>query len=938
MAASIRAPKQWCLSKSETINTFENWKQNLTYTLSLDSNFAPFLTSGASWLKSSKTTPLRGFTDDGDEINPADRRKTAQQKVSLLELMLGQVANYCPVVSRNTIVKNSTSLESIWQAIRLHFGFQTTGAHFLEFDNIQLLPDERPEDLYQRLVAFVEDNLLTTNCGIRHLDEPAIDEELTPTTHNLIVLTWLRLIHPSLPRLVKQRYGTDLRSRTLASIKPEISQALDSLLDEINGSAAQVMRTRPAPSHSLRPTKYTSGRPKPPQKSCPLCKQAGRRDSGHYLSECAYLPDSDKRYMARARQIVAVVDSIDSDQDGEEEYTTDPQTTDEQYTVPTARRINISMSPYVDVFHNHQPVRITIDTGATGNMIHETTAVRLGAKIQASSQSARQADGSSPLTVIGETRLTFSRGSHQLTFDGLVVKELDVAILAGVPFMEANDVSVRPAKRSIVFRDGSTASYGSPADTPPNGLPQKVRRATVLRAPKSSTTVWPGDFLEVPLPDDLVDSSHILAVEPRPDLYHQDNMWPAPDVIESVGGNLRILNDTNHPIALKKNQHFCQVREVFVPPSDHTSVLPPAPASKPSHQTEHLHSLAASIDPEGLLTCESREKFANLLHEFDSVFDPRFPGYNGASGPFKAVVNMGPVLPPQRKGRLPQYAKNRLMELQEKFDDLEELGVFVRPEDAKVTAEYVNPSFLVNKPNGGTRLVTAFADVGRYSKPQPAVLPDIDSTLRKIANWHFIITSDLTSAFYQIPLDHNSMKYCGVVTPFRGVRLYARSAMGMPGSETALEELMCRVLGDLLIKGCVAKIADDLYCGGNSVTELLCNWRRVLESLHQNGLRLSAKKTVVCPKSVTILGWIWQQGTLQASSHRIAALSSCTIPTTVKGLRSFIGAYKVLARVLPGCAIALAPLDDLVAGKDSCHSIDWSETGREAFLSAQKKL
>ncbi len=33
------------------------------------------------------------------------------------------------------------------------------------------------------------------------------------------------------------------------------------------------------------------------------------------------------------------------------------------------------------------------------------------------------------------------------------------------------------------------------------------------------------------------------------------------------------------------------------------------------------------------------------------------------------------------------------------------------------------------------------------------------------------------------------------------MRVYARSAMGMPGSETALEELLCRVLGELLEEG-----------------------------------------------------------------------------------------------------------------------------------------
>ena len=120
---------------------------------------------------------------------------------------------------------------------------------------------------------------------------------------------------------------------------------------------------------------------------------------------------------------------------------------------------------------------------------------------------------------------------------------------------------------------------------------------------------------------------------------------------------------------------------------------------------------------------------------------------------------MGPVKLPQQKGRLPQYARDKLVELQEKFDNLEQLGVFQRPEDVGITVEYLNPSFLVKKPNGGSRLVTAFADVGRYSKPQPSLLPDVDSTLRRIAQWSHIIVTDLTSAFYQIPLAKESIHH-----------------------------------------------------------------------------------------------------------------------------------------------------------------------------------
>ena len=221
MANTHRAPKQWCLGKSETINTFENWRNNLIYILSLNANFSPFLAEGCEWKKKTRSDPSRGFQDDGEAV-PEARRLTATQKVTFLDLILGQIVNYCPKISRNTITKNSTSLEGIWKTIGQHFGFQTTGAHFIDISDIHLEPDESPEDLYQRIMAFVEDSLLHSNGLTHHGETLSEDEELSPTLENLVVLTWLKLVNPSLPRLVKQRYGTELRSRTLALIKPRV--------------------------------------------------------------------------------------------------------------------------------------------------------------------------------------------------------------------------------------------------------------------------------------------------------------------------------------------------------------------------------------------------------------------------------------------------------------------------------------------------------------------------------------------------------------------------------------------------------------------------------------------------------------------------------------------------------------------------------------------
>ena len=181
--ASNKAPKQWQLTTNETLNSFKNWKENLVYTLSLDQSFAPYLKDGVTWGKLTSSTPSRGFTDDA---TTAANAKTKEEKCTTLNLMLGQIANYATVISRNQIIKNSVSLNDIWDKIRQHYGFHTTGSRFLDLANVKLQPAERPEDLYQRLVSFIDDNLLTTDSTVtHHLERIKRDEEVSPSLENV---------------------------------------------------------------------------------------------------------------------------------------------------------------------------------------------------------------------------------------------------------------------------------------------------------------------------------------------------------------------------------------------------------------------------------------------------------------------------------------------------------------------------------------------------------------------------------------------------------------------------------------------------------------------------------------------------------------------------------------------------------------------------------
>ena len=90
--AGIRAPKEWALSK-ENLTSFKACRQNLQYTLSLNTNIASFLV----W-QTTNVTPLRDLVNDSADIPEAIRR-TSAQKISYLGCIVGQTANYCSVIS-----------------------------------------------------------------------------------------------------------------------------------------------------------------------------------------------------------------------------------------------------------------------------------------------------------------------------------------------------------------------------------------------------------------------------------------------------------------------------------------------------------------------------------------------------------------------------------------------------------------------------------------------------------------------------------------------------------------------------------------------------------------------------------------------------------------------------------------------------------------------
>ncbi len=333
----------------------------------------------------------------------------------------------------------------------------------------------------------------------------------------------------------------------------------------------------------------------------------------------------------------------------------------------------------------------------------------------------------------------------KLPIDGLVTESLDCDILAGVPFCKANNIDIHLSSEQISL-NGKFIAYGSQ----PESIKHEIfAQSAVLRNDKSRA-IFPGEYIEISS-SNLGEYEGEVAVEPRIDSPLQGH-WPLRSISRVIDGAIRIPNESTEPIHIAKLQHIAQIPRVIT--TDIKSQVPCLQTSTPVPAKSSLpFSSAVTIDPDSLLSPSEKTQFTELHRIYDNVFNPRFGPYNGQSGNVRAKVNLGSVVPPSSKPKLPVYKQSNLQQLQEEADKLEALGVLAKPEDVGVDVLFASSSFLVKKPDGTFRFVTAFNELEQYTRILPTSTTTCDDVLRRLSTWSFIIKTDLTKSFFQIPVD-----------------------------------------------------------------------------------------------------------------------------------------------------------------------------------------
>ena len=164
----------------------------------------------------------------------------------------------------------------------------------------------------------------------------------------------------------------------------------------------------------------------------------------------------------------------------------------------------------MSAFYGHKVVDILLDGGATSNFIEYNECKRLNLTISPSTQTAVQADGITPLVILGEVHCIFTRGDLKLYLDALVTDTLsNCVILGGTTFLKQNKIKQDIDGGKMTIQEKHVVLETSKLCPPSPDSSTKPQLVNI----KSVSTLLPNSSLEVTIPDSFPENCHCI-IEP----------------------------------------------------------------------------------------------------------------------------------------------------------------------------------------------------------------------------------------------------------------------------------------------------------------------------------------------------------------------------------------------------------------------------------------
>ncbi|GJU18933.1 reverse transcriptase domain-containing protein [Tanacetum coccineum] len=192
-----------------------------------------------------------------------------------------------------------------------------------------------------------------------------------------------------------------------------------------------------------------------------------------------------------------------------------------------------------------------------------------------------------------------------------------------------------------------------------------------------------------------------------------------------------------------------------------------------------------------------------------------------------------------------------------------------------------------------TRLVTGWRVCIDYRKLNEATckdhfpLPFMDQMLERLAGNEFYCFLDGFSGYFQIPIDPKDQEKTTFTCPY-GTFAYRRMPFGLCNAPGTFQRCMMAIFHDMIEKT-MEVFMDDFSVFGDSFSSCLANLDKMLKRCEDTKLALNWEKSHFMVKEGIVLGHKISRKGIEVDKAKVDVISKLPHPTTVKGIRSFLG-------------------------------------------------
>ena len=232
----------------------------------------------------------------------------------------------------------------------------------------------------------------------------------------------------------------------------------------------------------------------------------------------------------------------------------------------------------------------------------------------------------------------------------------------------------------------------------------------------------------------------------------------------------------------------------------------------------------------------------------------------------------------------------------------------------------------MTKKDGSTHFCVDYRRLNARTEKDAFPLPRIDDSLNSLSGQAWFSTLDLASGYWQVRLSENAKPKTAFAT-HSGLFQFAVMPFGLCNAPATFERLMSQVMRGLHWKRCLVYI-DDILVFGNDFESALHSLELVLNRVAEYGLQLKSTKCNLFTTSVPFLGHIVGRAGLECDPNKLSAVANWIPPSTIKGVREFLGFTGYYRRFVPDYSTVAQPLVRLL-GKDC--KFQWTVACQDAF-------